>query len=126
MYRIPIFLAFLLPGAAIAQSASDNFVTASPRTMETTPGGAITTEATNADVDERGLQSYVDFSGNSNSIGHMFTWGFGLGYQFNRQVSVDSPLHATGASSLDRSTSQFAQGLPFPVDAANKSTASAR
>lgn len=100
MYRIPIFLAFLLPGAVIAQSGDESLVIASPSPLETVSEGAITTEPTASVADEKGIQSYVDFSGNSNSIGHMFTWGFSLGYKFSRQVSVDGqvPFYYVSAS----------------------------
>lgn len=100
MYRIPILLAFLLPGAVIAQSTDGTSVTVPLRTPETFPEGAVTTEPTNPTADEKGLRSYVDFSGNSNSIGHIFTVGFSLGYQFNKHISVDGnvPFYYVSAS----------------------------
>jgi hypothetical protein len=100
MYRIPIFLAFLLSGAVIAQSTNETLVTASPRAPETVPEAAVTPEPGPSAADERGLRSYVDFSGNSNSIGHIFTMGFSLGYQFNTHVSVDGqvPFYHVSAS----------------------------
>jgi len=100
MYRIPIFLAFLLPGVLIAQSESSTSVTASPSTSETAPEGAFTREPPNLTADDRGFLSYFDFGGNSNSIGHMFTGGFSLGYQFNTHISVDGrvPFYYVSAS----------------------------
>jgi hypothetical protein len=100
MYRTPIFLAFLLSGAVIAQSTNETLVTASPRTPETVPEAVVTPEPTHSITDERGLRSYVDFSGNSNSIGHIFTMGYSLGYQLNTHVSVDGqvPFYYVSAS----------------------------
>ena len=123
MYRIPIFLAFLLPVAVIAQSEDETSVTASSRTPETIPEGAVATEPPDLIADERGFLSYIDFSGNSNSIGHMFTSGFSLGYQFNRQVSVDGnvPFYYVSASTtttdsngVTQSTSTTDQGMGDP------------
>ena len=100
MYRFPIFLVFLLPGVLIAQSTRSNSVTASPRTPETSPEGAFTTGPPDLSADEAGLRTYIDFNGNSNSIGHMLTVGFSLGYQFNDHVSVDGqvPFYYVSAS----------------------------
>ena len=107
MYRIPIFLAFLLPVAAAAQSTNETSVPASPRAQETSPEGAITTEPPDLNADEKGFLSYIDFSSNSNSIGHMFTLGFSLGYQFNTQVSVDGyvPFYYVSASTTTTDSS---------------------
>ena len=100
MHRILIFLAFLPPGVLIAQSTSSTSVTAPPRAQETIPEGAFAKEPPDSIADERGFLSYIDFSGNSNSIGQMFTVGFSLGYQFNKQVSVDGqvPFYYVSAS----------------------------
>ncbi len=92
MYQIPFFLAFLLPAAVIAQSADATSVSASPRAQETAQEGATAAEPPNLIADESGFLSYIDFSGNSNSLGHMFTTGFSLGYQINAHVSLDGHL----------------------------------
>lgn len=113
MYRIPIFLAFLLPGAVIAQSVNDSFATASSRSPETVPEEAVTTEPAISTADERGLQSYIDFNGSSNSIGHMLTWGLSLGYQFNSHVSVDGqvPFYYVSASTTTTDSTGQSQSV---------------
>lgn len=100
MYWIPIFLAFVLPVAVLAQSTSTTSVRASPHSQETTPEGTLTTEPPDRMADERGVLSFIDFNGNSNSTGHMFTTGFSLSYQFNPHVSVDGhvPFYYVSAS----------------------------
>ena len=116
MYRIPIFLAFLLPGAVIAQTGAPTSTPVSPRTPEATPQGTLTTGPPDVSTDKRGALSYIDFNGNWNDTGHMFSTGFSLGYQFNRYVSVDAhvPFYyvsssttttdSTGATQTTKST----------------------
>jgi hypothetical protein len=100
MYRIPIILAFLVPGAVVAQTAAPTSAPVSPSTQETTPEGALTTTPPDLTTDEKGFLSYIDFNGNSNETGHMFSTGFSLGYQFSRHVSVDAhvPFYYVSAS----------------------------
>jgi hypothetical protein len=49
---------------------------------------------------DRGLLSYIDFGGSSNTDGQVFTLGFSAGYQFSRHVAISSrlPLYFSGPS----------------------------
>ncbi len=132
MYRIPIFLAFLIPGTVMAQTAAPTSTPVSPRTQETTPEVALTTGPPDLTTSEKGLESYIDFNGNSNDTGHMFSTGFSVGYQFSPHISVDAhvPFYyvsssttatdATGATQTTKTTDSgigdpsFALLLRFP------------
>lgn len=100
MYRIPIFLAFLLPVAVTAQTAAPTSTTDPPRTEETTPEGELTTTPPDLTTDEKGPLSYFDLNGNTGDTGHMVVTGFSLGYQFSRYFSVDAhvPFYYVSAS----------------------------
>ncbi|MFP5228374.1 MAG: hypothetical protein ACLGXA_12180 [Acidobacteriota bacterium] len=84
----------------IAQPTSSTSVAATSLAPEASPEEALTTEPIDSSAAEKGLSSYIDFSGNANSIGHMFALGFTLGYQFNQHIGVEGqvPFYYVSAS----------------------------
>jgi hypothetical protein len=71
----------------------------------------ITTTPHELNSPERGILSYIDFSGSSNSSGHILTAGVSLGYQFNEHISLDAnvPFYFVSASSSITTTTAATQ-----------------
>jgi hypothetical protein len=122
MFKLTSLLMFLMPFAVAAQSVT-NTIPELPRVSDKTAGEVLTTQPPDRTTDESGLLSYVDFNGNTNDTGHIFTTGFSAGYQFNRHVSVDAyvPFYyvsasteTTDANGITQSTTTTDSGLGDP------------
>jgi len=95
MRTIEIIFAFLvvlsLPAFAQSSNTTPAPALAVSAPLETaTPSAAIVSPSPALKTEESGLLSYVDFGGSTNSGGHIFQIGFSLGYEFNRNISVDA------------------------------------
>ena len=101
MYKSSIILAVLLSTSLFSQSASTSVAPAASYAEQATMESSITTIPHELSTAERGILSYVDFSGSSNSSGHILTAGVSLGYQFNEHISVDAnvPFYFVSATS---------------------------
>lgn len=101
MYKMAIILALLLPASLVSQSSSTTPIPAAPYPEQTTLDSTITTTPHELSTPERGILSYIDFSGSSNSSGHILTAGVSLGYQFNEHLSIDANVPFYFVSATD-------------------------
>lgn len=123
MYRIPLLLVLLVPSAAVAQIDPSGSTPASQRSVAKPSEGTLTTRPPDRMSKDRGLFSYIDLNVNTDKTGHALTSGFGIGYQFNRYVVLDSYLphyylsvsttsnDSTGAT---QSTTETSNGIGDP------------
>lgn len=119
MCKIKIILAFLallpLPGFTQSSVTTPAPALAVSALVEETPSSMITSPSPALNTEESGLLTYVDFGGSSNSSGHIFEFGFSLGYEFNRHISVDArvPFYFVSSTTTGTATTGTTQQTTF-------------
>ncbi len=115
MYKIAVILALLLPVAMFSQSTSTSPSSAETYSEQTPPDAATSTSSHTLNEPERGILSYIDFGGSSNSSGHILTTGFSLGYQFNEHILANArvPFYYVSAPTSSATTAGATQTTTY-------------
>lgn len=108
MRTMKIILAILTLLSLPAFTQSNSTIPASALTASAPlePATPISAMSPASKDEQRGLLSYIDLGGSSNSSGHIFQFGFSAGYQFNDRVSINArvPFYFVSATTTGTGT----------------------